>query len=82
MEYDQSVLPSSDLVRSHASRDAAGMVLRQALEQSRRFLNRVGVISALEPSNRGMQSSAVTKSVDSAELANHLGVNLDNFVHG
>src|SRR5580658_1120413 len=58
------------------------MILRQALEKRRCFLTGVHVVSALEPSNRGVQSSAVAKPVDSAELANHLGVDLNDFVYG
>jgi hypothetical protein len=58
------------------------MILRQALEQRRSLLDRIGVISALQQANRGLQGSAVAKSVDSAELAHHLSVNLDDFVYG
>lgn len=56
------------------------MILRQPFEQSRSFLNRVGLVPALETSYCGVQSSAVPKSVDSAELTHYLGVNLDDLI--
>jgi hypothetical protein len=55
------------------------MILRQTLEEGGSFLNDIGIISTLESTQRGLQSSAVPKSMDSAKPTHHFGVNFDDF---
>ena len=58
------------------------MNLRQALEEGRSFLDGIRVISGLQSTYCRLQSSAVPKPVDSAELTHHFAVNFDDFVYG